>query len=364
MTLSPLSTPLAVVQYELWSNTDRNPSDEAAVALMINEAVSTLGNEAESFTAGLVRSLDPALPGGLGVTNFGHLERIGNLLDDDSARRVEQWGALSLLGALSITHNPDIHRSPDSVDHAVYRAQLAGSVARRLLDPIVRSKNYDQGHQALLEALLSHTKMRTEDLSAELVLYKVGTDPLLKQKVLKIDEAETSETLTSTMGSRIGEAVAVTFLPLSETVQNIFEKMDWLDTDFRSTTEQGIFHDGKQVASLIDLTGGHPKLRKYKAELESDPKLADQFWKRLATAVVQYIDTGRANRVKQEKVPTYYESGGGSNDSITRAYYVPLGKDPYTGVHNIGLIAACRTKAREEQVLRLITKGGKSLAEY
>ena len=350
-------SPLGVVQHELWRNTDRNPSDATAVMDMINEAVDSLGDQAVPFTDAVMRSLDPHAPGGLGVENAMLFDSFSELVEDNEAERVRQWGALSFLGALATTHNPQLEEASD-FNTSLHRAQLPSYLARQSLQQIQETEHIKDEYRVVARAFLSHVGIPSEDAAIELEMHGFRRDILSEAEPTTSEDNLAKDTASelAMCGSSMGEPRDVELASLNDNVDAKLDAMDWLKgADLSSVVGRDVFHDGKKVALIVDLASAHNKLRALKEEIECDLKQGRQFWGQLATAVVHFVNTGRAQQVRNAKVSTYYWSNKTHhNESVSRAYYAPLGNDPTDNTPILGLVAAYRTKDHQSSVLSIL----------
>jgi hypothetical protein len=352
-------TPLDVVRHELWRNTDRNPVDAGSVMDMIQEAVDTLGDEAEAFTQRLGDVLDPYSSGRLGATTASHIETMGDLATDRAATRVERWGALSLLGVLAITHNPTIDDETLIADSSVRRLHLAGYIARGALLRVQYSQA-DEVYRNVAEALLTHDSVPPEDVATEFAILGFNGERQLAQPLGEKDAPGSNpNAVIDVRGSTMSEPYEYS-LPKSDAITGKLRAMDWLnDQTTLESDARDVFHDGSKVATLIDLTTRHTTLQELRDEAVLDPKQGDQFWSQVGMTITKYAITGRSNPLHGRKVPTFYmKNMATANGNIMRAYFSPLGNDA-DGVPIIALIGACRTKGNEVRVHRILCRSSK-----
>jgi hypothetical protein len=345
--MTEIDTPLNIVRYELWRGSDRNPSHAGAVMDMIHQAVDTFGDEASDFTKSLIESLDPRSPKGLGARNAAHIESLGILVQNEKAAPVERWGALSLLGALAVTHHPDLSEDSLLRDRSLRSSHLPGYIARYVLYNLQLSETT---HSNIAEALLRHTDVPPEDAAIEFVDLGLRRKSHVESEPNSVVQSQEAD--SPVFGSSIGEPYHLSIDPDSITRTKIRD-MDWLkNPDLLDGDARDIFHDGKKIATIIDLTTGHSLLDSLHKELKEHPQ-GPQIWPRLAIAITQYTITKRAKQLKTAKVTTFYARNMGSDDTLVRAFYTPLGRD-LEGFQLFGLIAATRTKHRESQAFDIL----------
>lgn len=359
-------TPLESVKHDLWQHTDRNPVDAAAVMDTINEAVSALGDEqAPQFADRLIKSLDPYASGGLGVAGYQALEQMGDMVTDPAATRVQRWGALSLLGVIASTHNPNAHEYDTPEDpSAAFRSQVGSMAARESLARVIDSEAAEPTQRAVAQAFMGRTSTNTEDVATELMIEGLHS----RTEGVRDDTAANTaivEEVLLRLGSNIGEPRAYQLDTSQDSLRTRLDKMDWLDQSLDLGDLQGrdVYHDGTRVATIVDLTVGHRELNKLRTELE-DNERHSQFWDQMAAELIRYKSTGRANRIPLPKVPTMYMSSGmDASVNIVRGYYVALGKEPGTNVDVFALVAAFCTKNPQFRVLRIISRSARRPSE-
>ncbi len=329
---------------------------------LVRTAVNML-DDAPIFEGALVRGLDPNGPGGLGVKAFEQIASFGDLVRDENTQRAQQWGGLALLGALAMTYDQRLHGSPPPAtesDQALYRAQLAGTVARETLLGLLDA-DIGRDRRSVIGAFLSHSPMPSEDLAIEFSLLGLAGNHTAKESVQEPTTTTETRAELSDTGVRIDQKpYQVTLLPLSPDAQDKIIRMDWSTLDIEAITRtpfegRTIYHDGKEVACVVDLTKLHPKLQALKEDLEQHDKVGgEQFWQLLANGVVRQITDRRGKRILSGKTPTFYTGNVGRSEHIVRAYFTPLGT-LLDDKQIIGLTAACRTKANELDVLKIIS---------
>lgn len=359
-----MMTPLGVVRQEILNNTDRMPSDTQAVAATIHEFMAVLDDTAAPLAQRLINNLDPHVKGPLGADAAQVLEDMAADIEDPHLLRVQQWGALSLLGMVAVTYDPAFsHKNPTDVIEQ-NRSQVSAYVARGALQKLAYSRTLETDFRDTVAGLLLRTEASSED--AAIQLHDILTT--LQQDVAENNtnnpEAEITDTET---GSRIGEPYQGTLDTTSDEVQKKLDLIDWLHLegiDFSSMTKRDVYHDSQKLATIIDLTGYHHLLQNLAAEVVNDTKQGHQFWPQFATAVTHYANTGRAKRVAKAKVQTFVmRNKAKSSENVVRAYYTPLGAEA-DGTRLIGLMAVCRTKQNQPKILRTIThSSGRNLSE-
>lgn len=357
--MSDLHTPLNEVRQILSDHTDRNPNDATAVISMIGEAVAEI-NEPVPLATGLVRSLDFETPGGLGVKNVGRLEQVGLILEDDKAENAVRYGALSLLGVLAMTHDPGLHDGPPlhlSRDEFFgrYRSQLPAHVARTALQRLeAGDANRFRG---AAQAFLGHEPLHPEEVAIEfelLDLHKFIQGALIAKSAEANDDASDLDDHEQgvIMGVRVSDPFSAELSELPESVLLRIQDMDWLNADVTAYEMRSIYHDGQEIAKVLDLTDGHGRLKDMKRDLLGHPK-GEDFWNSLAKTIVRHRVQGRATRLPKGKVPIFYVGNRAHNENIVRTYYATLGNDE--GSQPVmALLAALRTKGNQLKALSIL----------
>ena len=348
-------TPLDTIRQDLWVHTDRNPVNNAEVLAMIGEAMSTLSdseatdNSPITFRNSLIRSLDPEVPGGLGVANAGLLEVIGTLAVDDKTSRVQQWGALSLLGLLAMTHDPAAHEDSSTIDPKLYRAQLTSTLARKALNNLLELTPSSSGRAALIAAFLARTGVPTEDVAIELLDLPLSSAESKPEK-----DSKKAEARPTPRGQLVQETGS--YDPAwSDVVQERLRQMHWIDgarLAQNPVTSHTIYHDGKKIGLILNLTTGHRTLEKLYGDVQNANK-ETRLWEMITTSAIRLIVYRKGNQILDSNLPIYSAKKQGANNNVLRAYYAFLGNEP-DGTPLYGLVAAFRTKDPQDTVMRIL----------
>ncbi len=354
------TTPAEIAQSILYRHTDRIPADATAVMQMIGTALETLGEEASPLIADLVTSFDRyAEPNAESASSLALLtEKISAIPANPSAERVQQWGAIMLLGMFAMARTEIDHVAP-SETAAPKQSMAYSTLAYQSLKALVED-THDDHYRNVAQAFLSHPSVRPEDLAAELSLYS----NTLLQHIQKPIEPETAQHVQMPeLGGRISEPFDMTPLVLSKAVQSTIDKMDWLKADFDLSCLKArrVYHDGAEIAIVVDFTPGNTKLQKLMREVENSPK-SEQFWNLIRTTLIRQKITARINNVSGAKVPTLCGKNVGKGVDILRAYLVPLGND-LGDIPILALVAGVMTKSSQKTALNFISKGYNGLLE-
>lgn len=358
--------PLAIAREEFWRHTDRNPADDDAVITLMGEAMRAVHERHDfinepSLVENLVTSLDPQVASELTPTNAAFLEELGTLVGDSEANRAQQWGALSLMGVLAMTGPAEetIINNPEEAPEV----RDPSAIARKALAGIIKKHGILDEQRALAEAFLTHHDIPGEDVAIELLpLVPKETTETPANQDETVEAAPDDEPLT--LGASMSNPTDRLLWAISTEAQERFNRMDWIrDFDFGKDSVPGrdIYHDGQQIATVVDLTGCNTKLKKYAEELYSSHR-AEAFWNALANSIIGRHHNVNARGIEGAKVPTYATGTNGFNDNVTRGYYVPLGTDS-RDVRLYGLVAAFRTKAHQIDVMRQLSTSNKRIKE-
>ncbi|HEX8762486.1 MAG TPA: hypothetical protein VF733_01885 [Candidatus Saccharimonadales bacterium] len=357
--MSDLPTPLTEVQHILWENAVRNPVDADAVLDLIDQATETT-DDSEQFSTGIIRSLDSAAPGGLGVANVRRLEHMGVIVGDEDVQSSTRCGALALLGLLAMTYDAQLHENLDATDQVglrLYRAQLSAHIARIILEDATVCRGLTQNYKTTAGVFLEHQTISADEVALELMVMGFGmkSGAVTSKAEGSIadnpqDKVENEESVT--LGGGIGDPVPIDVEDLPNQAQLHIEDMFWLKPDAQIFDMRSIYYDGKEVARILDLTDGNHALKDLKEKLLNHHK-GDQFWDTLAASIIRHLLTGRANKNPVLKQPTFYTGNRSTNENVVRAYYRPLGNSE-DGVPVLGLLAGLRSKQGQSRVIRLL----------
>lgn len=352
------NSPFEAVRQELWQHTDRNPIDTAAITALIYHTLVPL-DDAKPFIEKLINHLDPYAQESLGANAAETLEGLTDMVKDPDVARQRRWGALSLLGALGTVHSPALTEAHPLEIVRNHREQVGAHVARNALINISSTPELHEDFRNAASGLLLHTDYPPEDAAVQLHDVLATLETKSAPDTHQIAQPPAGDVANEKQGSRIGEPYHAKLVGISSDMTDKFSKMDWLTLDESGvpaidSVMRDLYHDGKKVALLADLTGGHHTLSSLMQDLLNDPKQSRQFWPQLAATIVHYLENGRGKRLLTAKVMAFTMSNKGSNEDIVRAYFTPLGRRE-DGTRIIALIAACRTKGNQERVLRLLT---------
>lgn len=321
---------------------------------MIGTALETLGDEASPFLTDIITGLDSRTEQNAKTTDSLNplTEKISSIPTNPSAERVQQWGAIMLLGMVAMART-EVDQAVAS-EAAPPQSTSYSALAYHSLKALIED-THDDHYRNVAQAFLGHARVRPQDVAAELSLY---SDTLLQHSQRPVEPEQIEAAQTPELGGRIGEPFDMALLVLNRKAQSALDKMDWLKADFdlSNLKARRVYHDGEEIAIVIDFTPGNITLQRLMREVENSSK-SEQFWNLVTSTVVRHKIMGRVNSIPVglAKVPTLYGKNQSKSKDILRIYLVPLGNN-WGDKPILALVAGVMTKPSERTALSFISK--------